>query len=91
MINREILEASVKGASKGCVSFSAASIASGAAMVSVPVKMLGVITVGTSTVVSVPVVAGFGLFGSIAIGGFNALMCCRKARLLDQEFADIIG
>ena len=89
IINREIIEASFKGAHKGCMSFSAASIISGAAMVSVPVKVLGFITVGSSTVVSAPIVTSMAICGALAVGGFQAFMCHKISKKSD-DYYDVV-
>ena len=62
-----------EGATKGGLLAAAASITSGLAVASAPVKLLGLITLGTTTAVSWPVVAAIGAAGAI-FGGVSAAM-----------------
>lgn len=63
----------VEGAAKGGLLAAAASITSGLAISSTPVQLLGLITLGTTTAVSWPLVAVIGTAGAI-IGGVSAAM-----------------
>ena len=62
-----------EGATKGGLLAAASSITSGLAMASAPVKLLGLITLGTTTAVSWPLVAAIGAAGAI-FGGVSAAM-----------------
>lgn len=62
-----------EGAAKGGLLAAAASITSGLAIASTPVQLLGLVTIGTTTAVSWPIVAAIGAVGAI-IGGVSAAM-----------------
>jgi len=86
-----IADAAAKGASKGAVVAAATSIVSGYAMASVPVKVLGLITVGTSTVVAAPVVASAAACGALVGGALAAYAAYRKQAKIEKLFHDAIG
>jgi len=62
-----------EGATKGGLLAASASITSGLAIASTPVKLLGLVTLGTTTAVSWPIVAAIGAAGAI-LGGVSAAM-----------------
>lgn len=64
---------SIEGAAKGGLLAASASITSGLAIASTPVKLLGLVTLGTTTAVSWPIVAAIGAAGAI-LGGVSAAM-----------------
>lgn len=63
----------IEGATKGGLLAASASITSGLAIASTPVKLLGLVTLGTTTAVSWPIVAAIGAAGAI-LGGVSAAM-----------------
>lgn len=63
----------IEGATKGGLLAASASITSGLAIASTPVKLLGLVTLGTTTAVSWPIVAVIGAAGAI-LGGVSAAM-----------------
>lgn len=87
MIDKQaIVKESFKGASKGGLVAAAGSILSGAALVVVPVKILGLFTIATATVVSAPVVLAVGAGGAVVGGTAAALLNYRKQRQIEAEF-----
>jgi hypothetical protein len=75
-----------EGATKGGLLAASASITSGLALASTPVKLLGLITLGTTTAVSWPVVAAVGAAGAI-LGGVSAAMIeGNRQRQIHREF-----
>jgi hypothetical protein len=83
---QEMAVAACKGAVKSAALGASGSILSGAAMVTVPVKLLGLVTVGTSTVVAMPVVVtaalGCALIGGVAAAGVSYV----QQRKIEKEF-----
>jgi hypothetical protein len=81
----------IEGATKGGLLASAASITSGLAVASTPIKLLGLITIGTTTAVSWPVVAAIGAAGAI-FGGVSASMIERnRQQRIRREFTRLIS
>jgi serine acetyltransferase len=83
---RQIALESAKGATKGGLVAAAGSILSGIAMVSAPVKILGLITVGSSVAVSAPVVLSVATGGAIVGATAAAFFSYRKQRSIEREF-----
>lgn len=83
---QKIVKEALTGASKSGLVAAAGSILSGVAMASVPVKILGFITVGTATVVSTPVVLAVGAGGAVVGGAAAAYLNYRKQRGIEEEF-----
>jgi len=84
--HQEIAASGIKGATKGAAVAGAASILSGVAMATVPVKILGFITVGSSAFVALPVVAIVAAGGAI-VGGLTAAYAnYRKQQAIEDEF-----
>ena len=82
----KIATEAVEGATKGGLLAAAASITSGLAVASTPVQLLGLITLGTTTAVSWPLVAAIGAAGAI-IGGVSAAMIeGNRQKHIHQEF-----
>ena len=79
-----------KGASKGALVAGAASIISGVAMASVPVKILGLITIGTSVAVAAPVVASVAVGGAIVGGAAAAYASHRKQAKIEKQFNQMV-
>lgn len=70
---------------------SAASIASGLALVSTPVKVLGLLTIGSATAVSWPLVAAVGSAGAI-VGGLAAARAeGRRQERIRSEFSELMS
>lgn len=87
MIDKQrIVKESIAGASKGGIVAAAGSILSGVAMVSVPVKILGLITVGATTAVSAPIVLAVGAGGAVVGGATAAYLNYRKQCSIEEEF-----
>ena len=86
----KILTQAVSGASQGGVLAGAGAIVSGAAMVSTPVRILWLVTVGVSTSISWPIVLG-GTIGGALSGALAGALAerCRQERV-NQEFAKIL-
>jgi len=79
-----------EGATKGGLLAASASITSGLALASTPVKLLGLITLGTTTAVSWPVVAAVGAAGAI-LGGVSAAMIeGNRQRHIHREFTRLM-
>lgn len=76
----------VSGAARGGLLASAASITSGLAVSAVPVKVLGLITIGTTTAISWPVVAALGVVGAITGGLAGALIEGKRQEELNEQF-----
>jgi len=87
MIEKKVIaQESLKGASRGGALAAAGSIISGVAMASVPVKILGLLTVGTATVVSIPVVVAVAAGGAVVGGAAAAYSSYRKQKQIEEEF-----
>ncbi len=80
-----------KGASKGALTAAAASVISGVATASVPIKILGFITVGTSTAVSAPVIACVAVGGAILGGAAAAYASHRKQVRIERQFDEMMS
>jgi len=79
-----------EGAAKGGLLAAAASITSGFAVASAPVKLLGLITLGTTTAVSWPLVAAVGAAGAV-LGGVSAAMIeGNRQQRVREEFTRLI-
>lgn len=83
---KEITLQAAKGALKGAATGTAASFVSGIALVSVPVKLFGLITVGSATVVAAPAVAGLAAGGALVGGAYAAFAAYRRQRGIEKEF-----
>jgi hypothetical protein len=77
---------SLAGASKGGAVAGAGSIITGIGLASVPVKILGFITVGSATVVSVPVVAGVAVGGAVVAAAYAGYTSYRRQCEIEAEF-----
>ena len=86
----KIVAEAIDGATKGGLVASAASITSGIAVAATPVKLLGLITLGTTTAISWPLVAALGAAGAL-IGGVSAAMIEGKRQdEIRKEFARLM-
>ncbi len=87
-----ILKEAMAGASKGALLSSAASIVGGVAMVSTPVTTLfGLITLGTTTAVALPVVAAVAVGGAVVGGTAAAIQRHRKNKKIHKQFGEFHG
>jgi len=77
----------IKAAANGGLLASAASITSGVALTASPVKLLGLITLGTATTVSWPVVAGAGVAGATAA----YMLEKKRQRDVEEDFESLLG
>jgi len=75
-----------EGAARGGLLASAASITSGLAVASAPVKLLGLITLGTTTAVSWPLVATIGAAGAVVGGVSAAVIESKRQARIREEF-----
>ena len=80
----------IDGATKGGLLASAASITSGIAVASTPVKLLGLITLGTTTAISWPVVAALGAAGAVIGGASAAMIEGKRQDEIRKEFARLM-
>jgi len=86
----KIAAEAIEGATKGGLFASAAAITSGLAIASTPVKLLGLIAIGTTTAVSWPVVAGIGVVGAICGGLSAAMVEGHRQRRIREEFTRLM-
>ena len=86
----KIAAEAIDGATKGGLLASAASITSGIAVASTPVKLLGLITLGTTTAISWPVVAALGVVGAIVGGASAAMIESKRQDQIRKEFAKLM-
>ena len=84
---RQIGGSGLTGAIKGGTVAAAGSIISGVGMTTVPVQILGVITIGSSTVVAAPVVAAVAAGGAVVGGVAAAYSAYRKQNKIEKLFA----
>jgi len=85
-----IVTEAFEGATKGGLLAAAASITSGLAVASTPVQVLGLITIGTTTAVSWPLVAGIGAAGAV-LGGVSAAMIeSKRQEQIRREFTQLM-
>jgi len=87
---RTIVRDSLTGASKAGAVGAAGSILSGVAMASVPIKILGFITVGASAVVSLPVVVAVGAGCAVVGGAAAGYASYRRQRQVETQFQRLI-
>jgi hypothetical protein len=84
--DERIATEAVEGATKAGLLASAASITSGLAVASTPVKLLGLITLGTTTAVSWPVVIALGAAGALFGGVSAAMIESKRQQRVREEF-----
>ena len=60
-----VADKAISGATQSGILASASAIASGLATVTTPVKVLGLVTIGSTTAVSWPMVAGIGVAAAV--------------------------
>lgn len=86
----KITAEAVEGATKGGLLASAASITSGLAVATAPVKLLGVLTIGTTAAISWPIVVAIGIAGAI-FGGISAATAeGNRQERIRKEFTELI-
>ncbi|MCB1204769.1 MAG: hypothetical protein KDN18_10965 [Verrucomicrobiae bacterium] len=88
--DERIATEAIEGASRGGLLASAASITSGLALASTPVKLLGLLTIGTTTAVSWPVVVAMGAAGAIFGGVSAAMIENKRQRRVQKEFTELL-
>ena len=88
---KQVASEAIKGAAKSGFVGAAGSIISGVAMASVPIKLLGLFTVGTATVVSLPVVLAVGGGAAVVGGAAAAYLNYRKQRNIEAEFEQLVN
>ncbi len=77
---------------KGATTGAAASILSGAALVSTPVTALfGLVTLGTTVAVAMPVVLACAAAGAVATGAMAAYSTHGKIKGIDERFNELNG
>lgn len=87
-----IVKEAMTGASKGALMAAAASIVGGVAMVSTPVTTLfGLITLGTTAAVALPVVAAVAVGGAVVGGSVAAIQRHRKNKKIHKQFENLHG
>lgn len=79
------------GAATGGILAAASSIATGIAVGSTPVKLLGLITLGTTTAISWPLVLAVGAGGALLGGIASAMSEVRRQEDIKEEFQRLIG
>jgi hypothetical protein len=87
---KKVAAEALKGAAKSGAVSAAGSILSGVAMASVPIKVLGILTIGSATVISLPVVLAVGAGGAIVGGAAAAYFNYRKQRNVEAEFDELV-
>jgi len=80
-----------KGASRSALLAGAGSVASGLATTSLPIKIAGLITIGSTTVVSAPVVASMSVGGAVLGGIAAAFYSNRRQQKIEEEFDSLIN
>lgn len=88
--DEKIVFEAIDGATRAGLLASAASITSGVAVATVPVKLLGLITIGTATAISWPVVVAAGVAGAVFGGLSSAMMEGRRQQRIREEFTRLI-
>lgn len=86
-----IVKEAMTGASKGALVASAASIASGVAMVTTPAITILGIGIGTSIAVALPVVAAVAVGGAVVGGSVAAIQRHRKNKKIHKQFENLHG
>ena len=81
-----IAGAAASNAIYGGMAAATISVASGAAIITTPVKILGLITIGTTTTISLPIVIGAGLVGAAVVGAGAACYKKREINLVNRHF-----
>lgn len=85
-----ILSNAIMGASRTGIVAAASSVLTGLATVSVPVKVLGLITVASTSAVSIPIVASVGAGGAIVGGALAAYQAYLKQQEIDNELSELL-
>jgi hypothetical protein len=87
-----IMKEAMTGASKGALVAAASSIVGGVAMVSTPVTTLfGLITLGTTTAVALPVFLAVAVVGAVMGGSIAAIQRHQKNKKIDEDFENLHG
>ena len=81
-----IISSGIKDGAKGGVVAAASSVITGVGMTTVPVKILGIWTIATTSIISVPVIVSVGVAGAIIGGGISAYSAHRKNNKIKKEF-----
>lgn len=80
----------VDGAAKAGVLMAAASVVSGLALASTPVKVLGLVAIASTTSVSWPIVAAVGATGAVAGGASALLRTKRRQKRVEEQFQALL-
>ena len=87
---QRILGQALLGGANGGLLTAAGAVVSGAAFVSTPVRLLGLITLGITTSVSWPVVLAYGA-GGVVVGALSgALVERQRQERIRQEFSRLL-
>jgi hypothetical protein len=86
---RDMVKSGLRGARNGAIVSAAGSIVSGVGMASVPIKILGLITIGTSTTVAFPVVASVAAGGAVVGGAIGAFSAYRRQKRIEDTFKEL--
>jgi hypothetical protein len=89
---QRVAKEALSGASKGALIGAAASIASGLAVVAIPVTTLfGFVTIGTVATVAAPVVTAGAVTGALIYGIAAAVSRYRKNKKINEHFKNLGG
>ncbi len=88
--HQEIAANALKGATKAGATAAASSVLTGVGMTTVPVKLFGLITIGTTTVVSMPVVVTIGIAGAVLGGAAAAYAVHRRHKKVKTQFETLL-
>ena len=90
--HQEIAKAGLSAATKGATIAAASSIVTGAAIVATPVTtFFGLVTLGTTTAVAIPVVLTAGAVGAITFGAIAGINKFRKIQKTKRDFENLGG
>ena len=80
-----IISSGIKDGAKGGVVAAASSVITGAAITTVPVTIFGIV-IGTTTVISAPVIISVGVASAVIGGGISAYLAHKKNNKIKKEF-----
>lgn len=90
--HQEIAKAGLSAATKGAAIAAASSIATGVAIVATPVTtFFGLVTLGTTTAIAMPVVVTAGVVGAVTFGAIAGFAKYKKIQKVKKDFEKLGG
>lgn len=83
---KNIISNGIKDGTKGGIVAAASSVVTGVGMTTATVKIFGIWTIATTSVIAVPVIVWSGVAGVIIGGSVSAYLTSRKNNKIKKEF-----